>query len=151
MDQNCNICKRIGEFKTLGHPNFVRELETGFVVIGDHQFYEGYCLFLCKLHFEELHELDKEFRKQFLWEMSLVAEAMQIAFQPDKINYELLGNRIKHMHWHIFPRYEKTDPDFHNPVWIIDREIRYSPTIVPDPEKLKTLVKQLDKALLTLL
>ena len=32
--------------------------------------------------------LEKEFRKKFLEEMSVVAEAVYKAFQPDKLNYE---------------------------------------------------------------
>lgn len=35
-----------------------------------------------------------------------MAEAVYNAFQPDKLNYELLGvGSGVHMHWHIFPRY----------------------------------------------
>jgi diadenosine tetraphosphate (Ap4A) HIT family hydrolase len=28
-------------------------------------------------------------------------------------NYELLGNSVSHLHWHLFPRYA----DDHNPAW----------------------------------
>lgn len=100
----CLICTRIEMIKNNTNPWFVRELETGYVVIGDKQYFPGYCLFLCKWHETELLYLDKEKRAKFLMEMSIVAEAAQIAFKADKMNYELLGNGDNHLHWHLFPR-----------------------------------------------
>ena len=44
----CFICKRIEMIKNGENPYFVKELETGYVVIGDHQHFKGYTLFLCK-------------------------------------------------------------------------------------------------------
>ncbi len=40
------ICDRIELIKAGKIPYFVKELETGYVVIGDHQYFEGYTLFL---------------------------------------------------------------------------------------------------------
>ena len=73
---NCMICDRIELIKSGENPYFVRELNTGYVVIGDCQRIRGYSLFLCKEHATELHFLESEFRARFLWEMSLVAEAV---------------------------------------------------------------------------
>ena len=101
----CMICERIDWIKNGKNPYFVKELSTGYVVIGDHQRIKGYTLFLCKQHTTELHFLDPDFRDRFLHEMAIVAEAVYNAFQPDKLNYELLGaGSGLHMHWHIFPR-----------------------------------------------
>lgn len=100
----CLICQRIEMIKNGTNPWFVRELETGYVVIGDKQYFHGYCLFLCKWHETELFYLDEEKRTKFLFEMSLVAEAAQLAFGADKMNYELLGNGDTHLHWHLYPR-----------------------------------------------
>ena len=41
-------------------------------------------------------------------EVSAVAAALNRAFNPTKINYELLGNMVPHMHWHIVPRFTTT-------------------------------------------
>ncbi|MFA4833960.1 MAG: HIT family protein [Patescibacteria group bacterium] len=152
MDNKCLICNRIAMVKKGTNSYFVKELETGYVVIGDFQFYKGYTLFLCKRHVAELHELPKDFRKRFLGEMSLVAEAVYKAFQPTKLNYELLGNTDRHCHWHIFPRY-KDDPDPLNPVWVMDKNIRCAESARPSKEKLKnlklTLGRELDKICVT--
>lgn len=39
---NCMICERIDLIKQGQNPYFVRELNTGYVVIGDHQRINGY-------------------------------------------------------------------------------------------------------------
>lgn len=95
---------------------FVVELQTGYVVFCDDQTFRGYTLFLCKQNKTELHDLSPGFRDKFLFEMSIVAEAVWIVFKPDKLNYELLGNAEPHLHWHIIPRY-LGDPAWGHPIW----------------------------------
>ena len=96
---NCEVCERIALIRQGKNPYFVRELETGYVVLGDYQRFKGYTLFLCKEHATEIHFLEKDFRRKFLEEMSLAAEAVYNAFRPDKLNYELLGTgNAVHMH-----------------------------------------------------
>lgn len=46
MDE-CLICQRIGMIKNNINKYFVKELETGYIVIGDHQFFKGYILYFC--------------------------------------------------------------------------------------------------------
>lgn len=105
MTDKCLVCDRISKILNNTNPYFVAELETGYVIVGDFQYFKGYTIFLCKQHKTELHQLDKNFRMEFLKEMSEVAKAVSVAFHPKKLNYELLGNSDTHMHWHIFPRY----------------------------------------------
>ena len=70
------------------NPYFVKELETGYVVIGDNQHFYGYTLFLYKHHGEktELFHLEPTERAKFLEEMTVVAEAVSRAFGAEKIN-----------------------------------------------------------------
>lgn len=143
---NCLVCERIALIKENKNPYFVRELNTGYVVIGDCQRIKGYTLFLCRQHAYELHELEPRFRDEFLHEMAVVAEAVYHAFQPDKLNYALLGTgRGLHMHWHIYPRREGDTPT-PGPVWQLGRELtdeKYQPT----SEELEQLKARLGKAL----
>lgn len=44
----CFICDRINMTKNGTNPYFVKELETGYVVLGDNQHFKGYSLFLAK-------------------------------------------------------------------------------------------------------
>ena len=80
----CLICQRIELIKAGENPYFVKELETGYVVIGDHQYFEGYTLFLAKDHVTELHHMEAPVKLRFLEEMSIVQEAVSIAFSAQK-------------------------------------------------------------------
>lgn len=140
--QGCLICERIDMIKNGINPYFVAELETGYVVIGDHQYFKGYTLFLCKEHKTELHFLDEGFRYKYLIEMSKVSEAVYNAFKPDKLNYELLGNGDSHIHWHIFPR-RANDTPIKGPVWWLDRDLMFSKDVMPKDTELKDMKEKL--------
>ena len=60
------ICDRIKMIKQGTNPWFVKELETGYVVIGDNQHFNGYTLFLCKEHKPELFQFDYPDKMIFL-------------------------------------------------------------------------------------
>lgn len=125
-------------------------METGYVVIGDTQYFKGYALLLCKVHVGELHDLEPPYRYKFLQEMSLVAEAVWNCNHPKLLNYELLGNAEPHLHWHIFPRYDN-DPNPRGPVWQIPREVRYAEEHRPTEQELAgyrfKLLKELNRLL----
>lgn len=81
----CFICDRIEMIKNGSNPYFVKELDTGYVVIGDNQHFYGYTLFLYKNHSKtELFQLKIPERNKFLEEMSVVAEAVSNAFGAEK-------------------------------------------------------------------
>lgn len=126
----CLICDRIEMIKNGTNPYFVKELDTGYVVIGDNQHFKGYTLFLCKQHKTELFHLDKDFASRFMQEMILVAEAAKKAFGAEKMNYECLGQGDAHLHWHLFPRRTGDIGDYGNkgagPVWWYPMDLMYS-------------------------
>jgi len=122
---DCMVCGRIKKIIEGSNPYFIAELETGYVVSGDHQFFKGYTLFLCKQHVAELHQLETDYKLKYLEEMSLVSEAVFNVFNPVTLNYEALGNSVPHLHWHIFPRHAD-DPNSGGPIWEIDKTIRYA-------------------------
>ena len=83
--------------------------------------------------------------------MSLVAEAVYRAFQPDKLNYELLGaGNGAHMHWHFFPRREGDTPG-PGPVWRLDPEELYHERYVPGDREREEMKKKLQEELKKLL
>lgn len=151
----CLICDRIAMIKNNDNPWFVKELETGYVVIGDHQHFKGYTLFLCKEHQTELFHLERDKKLKFLEEMSIVAEAVSNAFDAEKINYELLGNGDTHLHWHLFPRVYGDIENYGNngkgPVWWYPKEKMFDVGNEPTNEELCVmkvkLKEELDKLL----
>lgn len=126
----CLICDRIEMIKKGTNPYFVKELDTGYVVIGDNQHFKGYTLFLCKQHKTELFYLDKDFATRFMQEMVLVAEATKKAFSAEKMNYECLGQGDAHLHWHLYPRRTGDIGEYGNegvgPVWWYPMDLMYS-------------------------
>lgn len=143
----CLICERIEMIKNNENQYFVKELETGYVVLGDNQHFKGYTIFLCKQHKTELFELEKNFKLKFLEEMSLVGEAVYKGFNADKINYELLGNGDSHLHWHLFPRVVGDIENYGNkgkgPVWWYPMELMYSDSNRPSDTELMALKEKL--------
>lgn len=140
----CLICDRIEQIKQNKNPYFVTEMKSGYVVVGDGQFYKGYTLLLNRTHASELHQIDKKSQLEFLSDMAIVAEAVWNIFHPDKLNYELLGNTDEHMHWHIFPR-RKTDPKPYTGVWAVDKSIRKDEKYNPSKNELEEMTQLLSK------
>lgn len=96
-------------------------------LLGPWQFYQGYCILVSRRHAAELSELPAEVRRAYLDEMCLLAQAIELCYRPHKLNYELLGNQVRHLHWHLFPRY-LDDPDRMHAVWLsIERALREGP------------------------
>ena len=145
----CLICDRIELIRKGKNPWFVKELKTGYVVIGDHQHFKGYTLFLCKEHKTELFELEQEVKTKFLEEMATVAEAVSRAFGAEKMNVELLGNGDAHMNRHLFPRRDGDLEGYGNqgrgPVWWYPMEKMYDEANCPSQEELEELKSRLKK------
>ena len=145
----CLICDRIELIRKGKNPWFVKELETGYVVMGDHQHFKGYTLFLCKEHKTELFELGPKTKVKFLEEMATVAEAVSRAFGAEKMNYELLGNGDTHLHWHLFPRRDGDLEGYGNrgrgPVWWYPMEKMYDEANRPSQKELEELKGRLKK------
>ena len=125
----------------------VRELTTGYVALGDSQRFPGYTLLLCKTHATELHHLPPKTRDLFLHEMAVVAEAVDMALHPDKLNYALLGaGRGLHMHWHIFHR-RAGDTPRPGLAWQLPTEETNDSKYTPTPETLANMKRSRNAAL----
>lgn len=145
MSGSCEICERIARF-TPQNPYLIAELSTGYAVLADNQHYPGYTIFLAKQCVPELHDLAPDIRSRFLQEMAQVAEAVFRAFGPRKLNYELLGNSVPHLHWHLIPRYAD-DLNREWPVWS-DQAFLQAPPLTPiDPAQLAELRGRVQRAL----
>jgi len=116
LKPDCWICKSLRE---PAHLVFF-ESRTSVGKLNPDQFFKGYSFVTLKWHDEELYQLTDKSRKNLLEDMSRVAAALAETFNPDKMNYELLGNGMPHLHWHLVPRY-KTDPMWGRPIWIRSR------------------------------
>jgi diadenosine tetraphosphate (Ap4A) HIT family hydrolase len=118
---DCPFCRKIAELDALPRSEVVWTFPDSVALLGPWQFYDGYCVLVARRHARELSELDDGVRRAYLEEMCLLARAIERTFRPTKLNYELLGNQVPHLHWHLFPR-PAGDPDALRPVWLaLDR------------------------------
>lgn len=98
-------------------------LPTSVAVLGNDQYYPGYTIVIARRHATELYHLPDEESAGYFHDMLRVARAIDRAMSPRKMNYELLGNTVEHLHWHLFPRYAD-DPNPTRPVWENDHPPR---------------------------
>jgi diadenosine tetraphosphate (Ap4A) HIT family hydrolase len=114
-------------------------MPSGFAVIGDTQHLPGYSVLLCEDESaSHLTDLDWERRKTFLFDLSLLGEAIKNVCQADglrRMNYEVLGNSLSILHGHVHPRYEWEPPErITGPVWRYPKEERNNPAVAYNDE-----------------
>lgn len=113
---------RIGAAERGEYPMGIARLSSGFAVIGDTQVLPGYCLLLTSPRANHLSDLSFDRRQRFLFEMSLLGEAIETACRGRelrRINYEILGNTDAYLHAHVFPRYSWEPAERHGwPVFL---------------------------------
>ena len=127
MPEGCFICGRIELIKRGENPTVIAELPAGYAVIGDEQFLPGYALLLAKGHVVELHEMPGAEREQYLRDMVALGTAVARATKAAKMNYELLGNAVPHLHCHVHPRYAWEPEEYRvGPIGAYPRAIRES-------------------------
>jgi len=133
----CPMCRRWDEESDLR----IIQLKHSFVTLNRDQFFPGYVLLFSKTHVTELFHLPRQVRAELMDEVSLVSEALHDVFRPDKINYELLGNMVPHMHWHLVPRFA-SEPLWPRPIWAEPHE-----EVLLSPDEYRDRIEQIRKAL----
>ncbi|MCA9451293.1 MAG: HIT family protein [Nitrospiraceae bacterium] len=113
----CKIC--VGAWPFTDH--FLVDCGLTRAYVFEDQFFAGWTVLVLKDHVSELFDLSKVARGMLMEEVTHVAQALTQVFDAKKINYELLGNQVPHIHWHLIPRL-KTDPDPLKPVWCVPHE-----------------------------
>jgi hydroxymethylbilane synthase len=121
MPHDCHFCRQFTALARLPPSEVVWQFPHSIAFLGRWQFYQGYCVLVSRTHAAELSALDDAERRAYLDEMCVLARAIEAAFRPHKLNYELLGNQVPHLHWHLFPR-SADDPNRLRSVWLtLDR------------------------------
>ncbi len=126
--RECPFCQQLSALDHLAGGEVVWSFPHSVALLGTYQFYHGYCVLISRQHARELSGLADEVRRAYLDEMCLLARAIEQAFRPHKLNYELLGNQVPHLHWHLFPR-SADDPEVLNPVWLALERAKTDPEL----------------------
>lgn len=94
----CPICKR-------GKPlDVIRELSALWITAPLATPLPGYLCLVAKRHVREPFQLPERERDSFWANVDTVAKAMSDRLEPSKINYEIHGNSLEHLHLHMYPR-----------------------------------------------
>jgi diadenosine tetraphosphate (Ap4A) HIT family hydrolase len=125
MEDGCPFCRKLAAPEALAG-ELVWRFPRSVALLGFWQYYRGYCILVSRRHATELSQLADDERRSFLDEMCLLARAIETVFRPHKLNYELLGNQVPHLHWHLFPR-SSADPNRLKPVWLALDEAERDP------------------------
>ena len=65
----------------------------------------GYACVVARRHVEEPFQLPDDEMVAFWRESMAVARALSSLLEPGKMNYEIHGNSIPHLHLHLYPRF----------------------------------------------
>jgi diadenosine tetraphosphate (Ap4A) HIT family hydrolase len=117
MSKDCPFCTKLARLHELPYEEVIGQFTHSVALLGPWQFYHGYCLLVARRHATELSQLATDERHGYFDEMCRLARAIEVCFKPHKLNYELLGNQVPHLHWHLFPR-RLDDPEIFKPVWL---------------------------------
>jgi diadenosine tetraphosphate (Ap4A) HIT family hydrolase len=102
-DLNCAYCAEGELVEKFGIK--ICELNASKVYLFKEQSHEGRVIVAHKKHVSELIDLSEEERNDFFADVDRVAKALHAAFHPDKINYGAYGDTVKHLHFHLVPKY----------------------------------------------
>lgn len=95
----CPICRR-------GEPlDIITKLEFSWVTMGESAPVRGYVCLISQTHAVELHDLQEADASAFMRDARRVSKAIAAVTGAVKMNYEIHGNSIPHLHMHFFPRY----------------------------------------------
>ena len=104
------IEERVALARAGKNPWVIAKMASGWLVIGDVQPLDGYCVLLADPVVESINALTPEARAQYSLDTIRVGDALLAVTGAYRINYETLGNSEPALHTHIVPRYA-SEPD----------------------------------------
>jgi diadenosine tetraphosphate (Ap4A) HIT family hydrolase len=96
----CPICRR-------GEPlDVLLDVGAAWVTAATDAPLPGYVCLVAKQHVVEPFELDLEEGHAFWDALMAVARGLRAVTNPRKVNYEIHGNTLPHLHAHLYPRFD---------------------------------------------
>ena len=105
----CPICQRGGPKEV------VAKLAVSWVSAPPRAPLPGYVAVISKRHAVEPFELSDAVRHLFWEDVTIASEALSALLRPVKMNYEIHGNTVPHLHVHLYPRFAD-DPFVGGPI-----------------------------------
>ena len=119
--ETCLICRR-------GQPlDLVAALETSWLTINEDAPLKGYACLVFRRHAVELHDLTETEGAAYMRDLQRVSRVVQAVTGAVKINCEMHGNSLPHLHTHFYPR-RPSDPFDGGPIdWSLVKQPVYAP------------------------
>ncbi len=96
----CNIDRETNK-------TFVERYSRWTILINYKQPTLGSNLIVLNRHVQQLSDLTQEEAIEYLDIIKNLERALKESFNPDTINHLMLANVVRHVHYHIVPRYEE--------------------------------------------
>jgi diadenosine tetraphosphate (Ap4A) HIT family hydrolase len=103
--EGCPLCAELASTEAENaHGFWVADLSLSRLQLAREQHVPGWCVLICRRHVREPHELPAAEQRAFFDDLVRVGEALERVYAAAKMNYQLLGNLVPHLHAHIQPR-----------------------------------------------
>lgn len=99
----CYYCDQSEEFRSLLFK--ICDLKASSVFLCKDQTLPGRCTIMYKEHYNEIFEIPKAERDEFMDDVCALAQTIKELFGADKINYAIYGDEVTHVHYTICPKY----------------------------------------------
>lgn len=140
------IHRRVADAQAETNPTVICRMPSGWAVMCDAQFLRGYSLLLPDPVVPDINAMNREQRTAFLYDMTVIGDALLEVTGAFRINYEILGNLDPALHVHIIPRYlSEPEEKRKGPAFFYDRAFRESNPF--DPQRDRELMQQLAAAI----
>jgi diadenosine tetraphosphate (Ap4A) HIT family hydrolase len=125
--EGCPLCRDLASTTTSNqYRHVVADLAVSQLWLGANQSVPGYCVVVCSRHVPEPYDLPPDRCAAFFDDLMRAARALEAVFRPTKMNFQILGNAIPHLHCHVVPRYYG-DPAPGRPIEVDARTVHLTP------------------------
>jgi len=100
-EEHCPVCR---DEPSPGDTETIRETDHSWLEAHPRVCLPGTCYVLAKAHAVELDDLSDADLLGFMKDVQVAARALKEVTGAVKINYEIHGNTVPHLHMHLFPR-----------------------------------------------
>lgn len=102
-EQGCPVCNQKQDDRPPGE-HHIATLRVSRLIADRNTCMKGHCCLVSRPHAVELHDLSEDDATAFMLDIQQAACALQSITKPVKVNYEIYGNSIPHLHLHLWPR-----------------------------------------------
>jgi diadenosine tetraphosphate (Ap4A) HIT family hydrolase len=102
----CPMCSELTAGEEANQHGFtIAKLSMSILRLSVNQNAPGYCVLICTRHIREPYELPAQECSLYFEDMMQAGLALEKVYHPIKMNFQILGNALPHLHCHIIPRY----------------------------------------------